>query len=111
MRRPLPQWLGAQPFLGRPRRGTGAWDQLSGLQRALTKPDPCHIRFTTYGLARVEIELHKRAGKPLSKGKAIDSNGNPTADPDAELWWLQRICAVDHDRAYRKPSDRRFDQS
>ncbi|WP_192246578.1 Ldh family oxidoreductase [Mesorhizobium silamurunense] len=35
--------------------------------------------------ARGEIELHRRAGKPLPEGWAIDSKGRPTTDPEAAL--------------------------
>ncbi len=35
--------------------------------------------------ARGEIQLHKRAGKPLQEGWAIDVDGQPTTDPDAAL--------------------------
>ncbi|MGX5849237.1 Ldh family oxidoreductase [Mesorhizobium sp. PL10] len=35
--------------------------------------------------ARGEIELHRRAGKPLPEGWAIDSEGRPTTDPEAAL--------------------------
>ena len=35
--------------------------------------------------ARGEIELHRRAGKPLPEGWAIDSEGHPTTDPEAAL--------------------------
>ncbi len=35
--------------------------------------------------ARGEIQLHRRAGKPLPDGWAIDAQGHPTNDPDAAL--------------------------
>lgn len=35
--------------------------------------------------ARGEIQLHKRAGKALPEGWAIDADGRPTTDPDAAL--------------------------
>lgn len=39
----------------------------------------------TSASARGEIQLHKRAGKPIPEGWAIDSDGKPTTDPDAAL--------------------------
>ncbi|MCU0815699.1 MAG: Ldh family oxidoreductase, partial [Cypionkella sp.] len=32
-----------------------------------------------------EIELHRRAGKPLPEGWALDAQGQPTTDPEAAL--------------------------
>lgn len=39
----------------------------------------------TSASARGEIQLHKREGKSLPEGWAIDTDGNPTTDPDAAL--------------------------
>ncbi|MQY44021.1 oxidoreductase [Epibacterium sp. SM1969] len=47
--------------------------------------DPFTFDFATSGFARGEIELYKRAGKPLPEGVAIDKNGAPTTDPQAAL--------------------------
>lgn len=47
--------------------------------------DPFTFDFATSGFARGEIELYKRAGKPLPEGVAIDKAGNPTTDPQAAL--------------------------
>lgn len=47
--------------------------------------DPFTFDFATSGFARGEIELYKRAGKPLPEGVAIDKNGNPTTDPQAAM--------------------------
>ncbi|PVB63439.1 Ldh family oxidoreductase [Labrenzia sp. 011] len=47
--------------------------------------DPFTFDFATSAFARGEIELYKRAGKPLPDGVAIDKDGNPTNDPDAAL--------------------------
>ncbi|MDM9624105.1 Ldh family oxidoreductase [Rhizobium sp. S96] len=41
--------------------------------------------FATSVAARGEIELYRRAGKPLPEGWAIDTEGNPTTDPNAAL--------------------------
>lgn len=46
---------------------------------------PFTFDFATSAFARGEIELYKRAGKPLPDGVGIDSDGNPTNDPDAAL--------------------------
>lgn len=47
--------------------------------------DPFTFDFATSGFARGEIELYKRAGKPLPEGVAIDKDGKPTTDPQAAL--------------------------
>lgn len=47
--------------------------------------DPFTFDFATSGFARGEIELYKRAGKPLPEGVAIDKDGNPTTDPQAAM--------------------------
>ena len=62
--------LGTNPFaFGWPRK-TGA---------------PYVFDFATSVAARGEIELHRRAGKQLPPGWAIDAEGNPTTDPEAAL--------------------------
>lgn len=62
--------LGTNPFaFGWPRVG---------------KP-PYVFDFATSVAARGEIELHRRAGKPLPEGWALDKDGQPTTDPDAAL--------------------------
>ncbi len=47
--------------------------------------DPFTFDFATSAFARGEIELYKRAGKPLPEGVAIDKDGQPTTDPQAAL--------------------------
>lgn len=47
--------------------------------------DPFTFDFATSAFARGEIELYKRAGKPLPVGVAIDEDGNPTTDPQSAL--------------------------
>lgn len=47
--------------------------------------DPYVFDFATSVAARGEIELHRRAGKTLPEGWAIDPDGNPTTDPEAAL--------------------------
>ena len=62
--------LGTNPFaFGWPREG---------------KP-PYVFDFATSVAARGEIELHRRAGKPLPEGWALDAAGQPTTDPEAAL--------------------------
>ena len=62
--------LGTNPFaFGWPRPGTS----------------PYVFDFATSVAARGEIELHRRAGKQLPEGWAIDADGNPTTDPEAAL--------------------------
>lgn len=46
---------------------------------------PYVFDFATSVVARGEIELHRRAGKPIPEGWAIDADGNPTTDPAAAL--------------------------
>lgn len=46
---------------------------------------PYVFDFATSVAARGEIELHRRAGKPLPEGWAIDRDGAPTTDPEAAL--------------------------
>jgi len=47
--------------------------------------DPYVFDFATSVAARGEIELHRRADKPLPEGWAIDATGAPTTDPVAAL--------------------------
>lgn len=46
---------------------------------------PYVFDFATSVAARGEIELHRRAGKALPEGWAIDADGNPTTEPEAAL--------------------------
>jgi LDH2 family malate/lactate/ureidoglycolate dehydrogenase len=46
---------------------------------------PYVFDFATSAVARGEIELHRRAGKPIPEGWGIDAEGNPTTDPEAAL--------------------------
>lgn len=46
---------------------------------------PYVFDFATSVAARGEIELYRRAGKPLPEGWALDSAGQPTTDPAAAL--------------------------
>lgn len=46
---------------------------------------PFVFDFATSAVARGEIELHRRAGKPVPEGWGIDPEGNPTTDPAAIL--------------------------
>lgn len=46
---------------------------------------PFVFDFATSAIARGDIELHRRDGKPLRPGWAIDAEGNPTTDPEAAL--------------------------
>jgi len=54
-----------------------AWPRPNGL--------PFVFDFATSAVARGEIELHRRAGKPIPTGWAIDRDGNPTTDPAAAM--------------------------
>ncbi|CUH50856.1 Ldh family oxidoreductase [Shimia marina] len=47
--------------------------------------DPFTFDFATSGFARGEIELYRRAGKPLPEGVAIDKDGKPTTDAQAAM--------------------------
>ncbi|MFS8980346.1 Ldh family oxidoreductase [Cupriavidus necator] len=46
---------------------------------------PFVFDFATSAIARGDIELHRRQGKALPEGWAIDADGNPTTDPVAAL--------------------------
>jgi delta1-piperideine-2-carboxylate reductase len=48
-------------------------------------PHPYVFDFATSAVARGEIELHRRAGKPIPEGWAIDAEGRPTTDAAAGL--------------------------
>ncbi len=62
--------LGTNPFaFGWPRKETS----------------PYVFDFATSVAARGEIELHRRAGKQLPEGWALDAEGNPTTDPETAL--------------------------
>lgn len=67
---------GSRPFFGtnpmsfawpRPGKAPMVWDQASSVT------------------ARGEIMMHKMHGEPVPEGAGIDSDGNPTTDPDAIL--------------------------
>lgn len=62
--------LGTNPF-------AFGWPRKSG--------NPYVFDFATSVAARGEVELHRRAGKPLPEGWAIDADGNPTTDAAAGL--------------------------
>ncbi len=47
--------------------------------------DPYVFDFATSVAARGEIELYRRAGKPLPEGWALDATGAPTTDPESAL--------------------------
>lgn len=46
---------------------------------------PFTFDFATSQFARGEIELYRRAGKPLPEGVAIDKEGKPTTDAEAAM--------------------------
>jgi LDH2 family malate/lactate/ureidoglycolate dehydrogenase len=48
-------------------------------------PHPFVFDFATSAAARGEIELHRRAGKPIPEGWGIDAEGRPTTDPAAAM--------------------------
>lgn len=47
--------------------------------------DPFVFDFATSAVARGEIELHRRAGKPIPEGWTVDARGRPTTDAEAGL--------------------------
>ncbi|WP_319530143.1 Ldh family oxidoreductase [uncultured Cohaesibacter sp.] len=47
--------------------------------------NPFTFDFATSAFARGEIELYRRAGKPLPDGVAVDRDGKPTTDPQAAM--------------------------
>lgn len=67
---------GSRPLLGTNPLAFG-WPRLGR--------DPYVFDFATSVAARGEIELHRRAGKPLPEGWAMDAAGRPTTDPEAAL--------------------------
>ena len=46
-------------------------------------PHPYVFDFATSAIARGDLELHRRAGKPLPEGAGVDADGNPSTDPVA----------------------------
>ncbi|MBL8442640.1 MAG: Ldh family oxidoreductase [Zoogloeaceae bacterium] len=46
---------------------------------------PFVFDFATSAIARGEIELHRRAGKPIPLGWGVDANGQPSTDPNLVL--------------------------
>lgn len=46
---------------------------------------PFVFDFATSAMARGDIELHQRAGKPLPENTGVDARGRPTTDPAAVL--------------------------
>jgi delta1-piperideine-2-carboxylate reductase len=46
---------------------------------------PYVFDFATSVVARGEIELHRRAGRPIPEGWAVDAEGAPTTDPERAL--------------------------
>ncbi len=67
---------GTRPLLGTNPFAFG-WPRTAGT--------PYVFDFATSVAARGEIELHRRAGKPLPDNWAIDAQGQPTNDPEAAL--------------------------
>lgn len=67
---------GTKPFLGTNPFAFG-WPRQDS--------DPYVFDFATSVAARGEVELHRRAGKQLPEGWALDAEGNPTTDPEAAL--------------------------
>lgn len=55
-----------------------------GWPRGENRP-PYVFDFATSVAARGEIELHRREGRQLPEGWAVDANGKPTTDPEAAL--------------------------
>lgn len=50
------------------------------------RPGPSFVfDFATSAVARGEIELHRRTGRPIPEDWAIDAEGRPTTDPAAAL--------------------------
>lgn len=46
---------------------------------------PFVFDFATSAIARGEIELHRRAGKPIPVGWGVDADGQPSTDPNVVL--------------------------
>lgn len=49
------------------------------------EPDPFIVDFGTAAMMRGDVILHKRTGKPLPEGVALDAAGRPSTDPAAVL--------------------------
>lgn len=47
--------------------------------------NPFVFDFATSAAARGEIELHRRAGKPIPEGWGLDADGQPTTDAEAAM--------------------------
>ena len=47
--------------------------------------DPFVFDFATSAVARGEVELHRREGRPIPVGWGLDANGNPTTDAEAAM--------------------------
>ena len=86
---------------------------------AWPRPDgpPFVFDFATSAIARGEIELHRRAGKPIPAGWAVDRDGQShqrcgggSGGRHADLRRPQGLGALGHDRADGRPSDRRHDE-
>jgi delta1-piperideine-2-carboxylate reductase len=69
-------WGGNKPLLGTNPFAFG-WPRQNNF--------PYVFDFATSVAARGEIELHRRAGKALPAGWAIDAEGEPTTEPEAAL--------------------------
>ncbi|GLQ08200.1 malate dehydrogenase [Devosia yakushimensis] len=69
-------WGGSKPLFGTNPFAFG-WPR--------QQTEPYVFDFATSVAARGEIELHRRAGKPLPPGWAFDSEGEPTTSPEAAL--------------------------
>lgn len=65
---------GSRPALGTNPVAFG-WPRAGG--------NPYVFDFATSAAARGDIELHRRAGKPIPTGWGVDPQGQPTTDPDA----------------------------
>ncbi|MFT3997837.1 MAG: Ldh family oxidoreductase [Asticcacaulis sp.] len=70
-----------------PHGGTKGVFGTNPLAFAWPRPEqaPFVFDFATSAAARGEIELHRRAGKPIPEGWAVDSDGNPTTDAQAGM--------------------------
>lgn len=77
-----------EPCLGGARgRDPGASRHAPPFGFGLPRPGktPYVFDLATFVVARCEIALHHRAGKPLPEGWAIDAKGHPATDPVAAL--------------------------
>jgi len=68
---------GTQPLLGTNPLAFG-WPRAGG-------HPPYVFDFATSAAARGEIELHRREGRPLPNGWALDAGGKPTTEPETAL--------------------------